>query len=217
MDYLQTGQNSPAPRQRLCRKVIVVDATSYRSFADLQKHQVLGKDYDIVVCHRASSRVAVIAPHGGGIERRTSEIARAISGMDLNLYLFEGIKSSGNNYTALHLTSHRFDEPSCLDLIAQCLFVVSVHGCSGNDKKVLLGGLDLALKAQLAEALAHVGVAVETDGHAFPATDRNNICNRGRSRKGVQLEITGSLRGSPEENRVVSAVRSVLLGLDASA
>jgi len=194
-----------------------VDATSYRSFADLQKHQVLGKDYDIVVCHRASSRVAVIAPHGGGIERRTSEIARAISGMDLNLYLFEGIKSSGNNYTALHLTSHRFDEPSCLDLIAQCLFVVSVHGCSGNDKKVLLGGLDLALKAQLADALAHVDVAVETNRHAFPATDRNNICNRGRSQKGVQLEITSALRGSLEENRVVSAVRSVLQGLDAAA
>jgi phage replication-related protein YjqB (UPF0714/DUF867 family) len=38
----------------------------------------------------------VIAPHGGGIDQYTSDIARAIAGAEFNLYLFEGISRSGN-------------------------------------------------------------------------------------------------------------------------
>lgn len=191
----------------------ITDAKSYRSFADLAGGQIRGKDYEIEVIRRRSSHVAIIAPHGGHIERSTSEIARAIAGDDFNLYLFEGIKSSGN-YAALHLSSHLFDEPECLALIAPCQFVVAIHGCNGNDEKVLLGGRDAALKDQLTKALATMGVAVETDGHRFPALDQNNICNRGRSLRGVQLELTTSLRGSPKETSVVSAVRSVLVAKD---
>jgi phage replication-related protein YjqB (UPF0714/DUF867 family) len=53
--------------------------------------------------------VAVIAPHGGGIEPGTSELATAIAGDDFSLYLFEGLKSAGNG--ELHITSTNFDEP----------------------------------------------------------------------------------------------------------
>lgn len=194
----------------------VPDAKSYRGFADLMKHHVRGKDYDIVLSPRPPSRVAVIAPHGGRIEPRTSEIARAIAGDEFNLYLFEGIRPS-KNYTALHLASRLFDEPECLALIARCLFVVAIHGCKGADERVLLGGLSATLKNQLAVALGEASVAFQTDGHHFPATDQNNICNRGLTRRGVQLELTGPLRGSAIEARVVSSVRSVLLGLDAAA
>ena len=56
--------------------------------------------------------MAVVAPHGGGIERATSAIARAIAGGDHNLYLFEG-RLPSLNYERLHLTSHRYDEPQC--------------------------------------------------------------------------------------------------------
>ena len=192
-----------------------VNAKSYRGFADLTKYQVRGRDFNILICRRSSSRVALIAPHGGRIERRTSEVARAIAGEDFNLYALEGIKPSGN-YDALHLTSRLFDEPECLALLAECSVVVAIHGCKGTDERVLLGGLDGDLKVQLAEALVGAGVAVETKGHRYPATDLNNICNRGRSGKGVQLELTGSLRGSAAEARLVCAVRSVLAGLDAA-
>ena len=91
------------------------------------------------------------------------------------------------------------------------------HGCEGADKRVLLGGLDATLKKQLAAALGDASVTVETKGHRFPATDPANICNRGLTRRGVQLELTGPLRGSAVEARVASAVRSVLVGLDAAA
>jgi phage replication-related protein YjqB (UPF0714/DUF867 family) len=190
-------------------------ADSCAGFADLVKQQVRGVDYAIDVHCRPASPVAIIAPHGGRIERRTSDIARAIAGEDFNLYLFEGIKSSGN-YATLHLTSRRFDEPSCLELIAQCSFVVAIHGCKGDSEKVLLGGLDHELRAELADSLRKAGVIVETDGHRYPATDPNNICNRGRLKKGVQLELSARLRGGTAEKGFVNSVRSVLLSLGAA-
>jgi phage replication-related protein YjqB (UPF0714/DUF867 family) len=199
-----------------CRTTSVPDAKSYRGFADLAKHQARGKDYDILVSPRPASRVAVIAPHGGRIERGTSEIARAIAGDEFNLYLFEGIRPS-KNYTALHLTSRLFDEPECLALIAQCPFVVAIHGCNGQDERVLLGGGDFTLKNQLAAALGDANVLVQANGHQFPATDPSNICNRGRTRRGAQLELTAPLRRSCGRARVVSAVRAVLVGLNAAA
>ncbi len=52
----------------------------------------------------------------------------------------EGIKKWGN-YAALHITSRRFDEPSCLELLSTCSFVIAIHGCVGGDERVLLGGL----------------------------------------------------------------------------
>lgn len=191
------------------------DANSYKSFADLGRNRERGKDYEIVVLNRPASRIAVIAPHGGAIEQRTSEIARAIAGDDFHLYLFEGIRSS-ENYSTLHLTSHFFDEPECLALIERCPFVVAIHGCKGTDERVLLGGLDVLLKRQLAIALRNVNVMAQTDSHDFTATNPNNICNRGLARRGVQLEFTGPLRGAAAEGRAVSAIRSVLTSLNIS-
>jgi phage replication-related protein YjqB (UPF0714/DUF867 family) len=143
----------------------------------------------------------------------TSAIARAIAGSNYNLYLFEGIRRS-HNYERLHLTSRLFDEPECLALLADCSVVVTVHGCKGNEDRVLLGGLDRKLKQRLASSLAAAGIARQADGHAFPATDPNNICNRGRTRRGVQLEISGSLRRSAFTARLADAVRAVLSECD---
>jgi phage replication-related protein YjqB (UPF0714/DUF867 family) len=113
----------------------------YHSYSELAKHEAEGTDFTITVSRRPFSAVAVIAPHGGKIESRTSEIARAIAGEDFNLYLFEGIKKR-ENYAALHITSRRFNEPSCLELLSTCPFVISIHGCVGGDERVLIGGLD---------------------------------------------------------------------------
>ncbi|MGH8502714.1 MAG: poly-gamma-glutamate hydrolase family protein [Gammaproteobacteria bacterium] len=190
-----------------------IRADSYAGFADLAKQQVRGIDYEIKVRRRPASSIAVIAPHGGRIERGTSDIARGIAGEDFNLYLFEGIKLSGS-YAALHLTSSHFDEPLCLGLIARCSLVVAVHVCKGSSETVLMGGLDYGLKTQLAGRLKKIGVEVETHGHRYPATDPDNICNRGKLAKGVQLELTPRLRSNAVERGLVDAVRSVLLSLD---
>jgi len=63
----------------------------YNSYSELAEHEGEGIDFTITVSQRPFSAVAVIAPHGGKIESRTSEIVRAIAGKDFNLYLFEGI------------------------------------------------------------------------------------------------------------------------------
>lgn len=92
-------------------------ADGYGSYADLASAQAEGTDYRVHVRPFAGSSIAVIAPHGGGIEQFTSDIARAAAGTDINLYLFEGIRQVGD-YAALHLTSHKFDEPCCLALLS---------------------------------------------------------------------------------------------------
>src|ERR1700758_2770914 len=150
----------------------------YGCYADLAMAQVEGADFNVRVRPRPESSVAVLAPHGGAIEAGTSEIACAVAGSEFNLYLFEGIRPSGN-YAALHLTSHRFDEPRCLALLASCEHVVAIHGCRGDTPQALLGGLDIGLKALIHEAIGSAGIEASLVGHPFPAVDPRNICNRG--------------------------------------
>ena len=187
-------------------------AARYRGYADLAGQQVEGSDYKVHVRANAQSSVAVIAPHGGGIERYTSEIARAIAGEDFNLYLFEGIRHSGN-YAALHLTSHRFDEPRCLELLAGCDHVVAIHGCSGEAQQAFVGGLDAELKAVVAQSMVALRVKTLLTDHPFPAIDPMNICNRGRRGVGVQIEMTMPLRLQGPRDVLSAAIRSVLLAL----
>jgi phage replication-related protein YjqB (UPF0714/DUF867 family) len=189
--------------------VTAPDARAYRSYADLAAAQARGRDYEIRIERRPASAVAVLAPHGGRIEDGTSEIARAIAGDEFNLYLLEGERPS-LNYRALHLTSHRFDEPECLALISGCAIVLAVHGCGGRDAHALLGGLDLPLRDRIAAALTAESLVARTDGHRFAAVHPHNICNRGARRRGVQLEITHPLRRSREAVRLARAVRAAL-------
>lgn len=61
------------------------------------------------------SRITVITPHGGGIEPGTADIALAIADTDFSFYAFEGTKCRHKD--CLHMTSTRFDEPTCLVLV----------------------------------------------------------------------------------------------------
>jgi len=182
----------------------------YSTFAELAKREVIGQDYDVRVVSRTSSKIAIVAPHGGSIERRTSYIATAIAGAEFNLYLFEGLDEAGS-FNTLHITSHKFDEPKCLQLIADCTVVVAVHGFSGKAQEVMLGGLDGKLKHRLGTRMALAGVNVHLDEHPYPGLHTNNICNRGRLARGIQLELSDGIRGGSDEAAVIRSVRSVLL------
>lgn len=162
------------------------------------------------VMSRERSRVAILAPHGGRIEGRTSEIARLIAGDEHRLYLFEGLRATGDNFDCLHLASHRFDEPRALDVISGCDTVVAVHGYAAPGPDALLGGLNEGLKQEVARALSEIGLSYLTDGHRFPGKDPRNICNRGRSGAGLQLELSEGLRKSGDWPGLADAVRSVL-------
>jgi phage replication-related protein YjqB (UPF0714/DUF867 family) len=180
----------------------------FTSFAQLDLSVVRGRDYDIDHVHCPSARVAVIAPHGGSIEPQTSEIAQLIAAAGFSYYSFKGIRKSEN--ATLHITSHNFDEPTCLALLAAHDYVVAVHGCAESGEAVLMGGLDTPLLDELATALSACGINVSTSGHRFPAREPRNICNRGRRAKGVQVELTRAFRNGAHVPLFVSVFQRIL-------
>jgi phage replication-related protein YjqB (UPF0714/DUF867 family) len=189
----------------------------FHCYDDLAGRYTEGVDYAVQALRREQSRVAILAPHGGHIEGRTSEIARLIAGEEHRLYLFEGLRTTGDNFDCLHLASHRFDEPRALELIAICDIVVAVHGYAAGGPDVLLGGLNEPLKQEIAQSLAGKGFTCQAQGHRFPGRDPRNICNRGRSGEGVQLELSRDLRKAGDWNVLAAAVRSVLATFERQA
>lgn len=186
-------------------------AKDFQSFADLAAAYQRDKDYRIAQVPRPGSSMAVVAPHGGGIEAYTADIARGIAGDDFGLYLFEGLLRAGN-FAALRLPSELFDEPDCLAMLRACDRVVSVHGCGLPGEIVLLGGRDHVLRGAIAARLKAAGLACEDAPAGLAGTDPRNICNRGRSGAGVQMEVSMGLRRSRRRAVLVRAVREALSG-----
>ncbi len=163
----------------------------YGSFHDLSRKEKEGRDYRIVFANEGAP-VLIMAPHGGEIEPGTTELARAIAGKEWGFYSFCGTKQEGN-FADLHITSTRFDEPRALRMAASSLCTVTVHGCRESSCRVYVGGRDSALKEGLRQALVAGGFAV-AEHSRYAGTDPANICNKNRSGKGVQLEVTRGLR-----------------------
>ena len=169
-------------------------ADKYRNFADLARHKESGIDYDVLV-RRSRPAFAIVAPHGGAIEPGTSEIANAIAAETFSFYTFEGLKSSGN--AELHITSTHFDEPMCLTLLGQSSVVLTLHGEHSEEdgEGVFVGGLDEVLGARINTALTRKGFDVRK--HRDPklqGIEPKNLCNRGTSNAGVQLELSKAVR-----------------------
>jgi phage replication-related protein YjqB (UPF0714/DUF867 family) len=170
----------------------VDEMTSYMSFEDLADHEVEGQDYRIKVELR-DPRVLIMAPHGGKIEPTTAEIAEAIAGMDYSFYAFEGIKADGNN--VLHIESHLFDEFCALQTVEKADIVVTVHGqIDQRDEFVMVGGLNDGLRSEIERQLEAAGFKTRPPTEGLLGTDRMNICNRGKLRQGVQLEVSRKVR-----------------------
>ena len=181
----------------------------YSNFKELQRDQKLDKDFTLSM-HDAGSRVTIIAPHGGKIEPRTSDLARLIAGDHYNFYCFEGIKDKDN--ACLHITSHRFDEPGAVRLISKSRVVVAVHACTGTAGLVHIGGLNKKLGSMIANELRNRAINVSHDHPRFQGSNPDNICNRGATGIGVQLEVTRDLRDDPQKIKVIArAVRAALV------
>jgi phage replication-related protein YjqB (UPF0714/DUF867 family) len=169
-------------------------ADTYPNFAALARSERSGIDYDVLV-RRARPAFAIVAPHGGGIEPGTSEIADAVAGGTHSFYTFEGLKSSNN--ADLHITSTRFDEPMCLSVLGHTDVVLTVHGEHSDEdgEGVFVGGLDTALGERIGAMLTRKGFDVRT--HQDPdlqGHERRNLCNRGVSQAGVQVELSKAVR-----------------------
>lgn len=196
---------------------------AYRSFDELLQGEVEGRDFTRIIFAR-NSPVAIVALHGGGIEPGTSEIAQAIASSDYSLYCFESLKTNGSEL--LHITSHNFDDPLCLDTVKTSQVVISVHGCSGEGRQasVFVGGRHDLLRKQLSEILLKAGFPVKPGAGRYPGQHRDNVCNLGQTGAGIQLEISLGVRQQmfagmrrqerkitrPAFDRLVQAVRVVL-------
>ncbi len=196
---------------------MVARRDTYGSLSELRRHHSEGVDFAIEITDRHST-VAVIAPHGGRIEPTTSEIAAAIAGEAFSYYSFVGLIP--NAFALLHVTSTHFDEERCLKLIASCQQVIAVHGLARADDTVLVGGRDISLRDAVAERLNLAGFAANTvKAGLFSAVSRANICNRGQSGAGVQLEIPRPVRDDLREyanklSAFATAVRAAAAGMD---
>jgi phage replication-related protein YjqB (UPF0714/DUF867 family) len=162
---------------------------TYANFAALRKGEP--KAAWQALAKRRGTNIAVIAPHGGGIERGTSELALAIADGDLSWYLFAGLKAAGNE--DLHITSENFDEPVGVALVESSDTILAVHGASGAAPVVYLGGRDEVFGNRMRDRLFQAGFDVQNHPRLRGALPRN-ICNRGQSGRGVQLELTMGLR-----------------------
>jgi len=169
-------------------------ADTYPNFAELARHERAGIDYGIQV-RRERPEFAIVAPHGGGIEPGTSEIADAIAAKAFSFCSFEGLKSSGNS--DLHITSTHFDEPMCLTLLESTVVAITIHGeaTGASGESIFVGGLDTALGEEIADELAQSGFDIQEYGDSdLQGKEKENICNRGTSGAGVQLELSRALR-----------------------
>ena len=176
-------------------------ADTYPNFEALAAAETSGVDYDILV-RRETIAFAIVAPHGGGIEGGTSELADEVADPAAaapaperhSFYTFEGLKPRGNG--VLHITSTCFNEPMCLTLIGACDRVVTIHGeQSTGDVEVFVGGLDEALGQCLMHELRADGftVGIHPNGD-LQGRDPRNLCNRGRTLAGAQLELSQGVR-----------------------
>lgn len=186
----------------------------YKNFRELKNSERIERDYRIVISDRGSP-TTIIAPHGGKIEPKTSCIAAGIARDQFNYYCFEGLKSTGNR--CLHITSHNYDEPQALQLLARSQTVIAVHACTDDRAVVYPGGRDEVLKGAVVKELKAAGISVAIQNFKYRGIRPDNICNRGASGRGVQLEISRGLRD--DENNVTvlcKAVRSALINFTAA-
>ncbi|MGA5062817.1 poly-gamma-glutamate hydrolase family protein [Streptomyces exfoliatus] len=137
----------------------------------------------------APPKTAIMAIHGGQIERGTSELCLAIAGYkpsDVKLtlategvlhdyWMFEGMRSENNR--DLHVSSVNCDDHVAVGMAASHLNVLSLHGCQysqlampekmvwpsvSDPKLVVVGGLNTVFRAALVTELNQAG---------FPAVD----------------------------------------------
>jgi phage replication-related protein YjqB (UPF0714/DUF867 family) len=164
---------------------------SYMSFKELVHREVEDQDYRIRIELR-DPRVLIMAPHGGKIEPTTGEIAAAIAEDNYSFYCFEGLKTDSR---PLHIESHLFDEPRALQVVQKADVVITIHGqIDQKEEFVMVGGLNDSLRSEITRELEGAGFQTRVPTERLMGTDSQNICNRGKLRRGVQLEVSRKVR-----------------------
>lgn len=180
----------------------------------------------------AATGLAVLAPHGGGIEPGTDAqaelVGRRLGSDRATVWECRGWWPSGLSFERWHITSTDIDPRSFprLRLIHDRGFAhaVAFHGATLPDQSaVLVGGLaPKAVRAALVAAVADVlarstlEVRLAEDADGLNGDDPRNIVNRltVEGRTGVQIEqnLTARQQYGPAIAEAVAAVYAGLLG-----
>ncbi|MCM3639691.1 poly-gamma-glutamate hydrolase family protein [Priestia aryabhattai] len=168
-------------------------ADKYASMTELEANTTEGVDYNIIAVENPDEDIIALAIHGGSIEAGSTELATLISEKaGYSLFSFEAIRPSNN--TELHVTSTHYDEPTAVRMVSNNRISISVHGASGTDQLVNVGGLDFALRNAIWEELTKKGINAVIPPESIIGQEPDNIANRTTSGKAVQLEITTAMR-----------------------
>jgi phage replication-related protein YjqB (UPF0714/DUF867 family) len=164
-------------------------------------------------------KTVILAPHGGGIERGTSELCLAVAGyhpanlpqtppagVTYDYWMFEGVREDDNR--ELHVTSTGCDDDMAVSLCAGSLNALALHGFSPkppdfseDEQVVLVGGATSdstrnPLRDYLLAGLCDAQFdARDSAGHGeLDGNASCNIVNRTMLGMGAQLELSTPLR-----------------------
>jgi len=181
----------------------------YANFEQLRQQED-DNAFEITLIDRQSP-ISIVAPHGGNIEPGTTELAQLIAGTHFNYYSFTACKDQ--NSPDLHITSHNFDEPQCLELLSRSQNVITIHGFKSEHAMIYVGGRDTHLKQAIFQMLIAAGLPVADDHPKYQGVRPENICNRSLTGMGVQLEFSRHFRDCEQHHLTIAqAVQSALNG-----
>lgn len=177
----------------------------YKDFEELTSVEIEKEDYTIHT-KRSDSGVLLMAIHGGGIEPGTTEIIKYLAEENnYSYYSFNGIKKKDNQN--MHITSTNYDESQALKEVANSSITLSFHGYSEHEKKhTYIGGLDKELAKNIKIKLKEAGFSASDAPKEFDGKNRNNIVNKNKQKKGVQLELSTAQRKAFFQNNDLSSI-----------
>lgn len=153
-----------------------------------------GKVWSIDNAYSNKHRTMVFAPHGGQIEKGSTELAHAISDRgNYDFFSFNGLKKKDNH--SLHVTSTHYDEPTLEKELKNKQYSISVHGAMGDKTHaVYVGGANESLINHSIHQLKKQGIDARKAPKRLAGKSSKNIVNRNKTHQGVQLELSEGLR-----------------------
>lgn len=162
-------------------------ADYYSSMTQLKSQTQQGVDWQIKT-RQGNNHTAVVAPHGGGIEPGTSQIADQIARKNnASYYTFEGLRPTNNQQ--LHVTSAHYNEPTAQAMVNQSQRTVTVHETSQTGSDVYIGGRDTTLRNNISQSLTQRGFSVAQATGNIGGQNLNNLTNQNQQQAGVQIEL----------------------------
>lgn len=149
----------------------------------------------------------ILAIHAG-VEPGTEKVAERIAQNDFPFYI---------NKNPVHVTSSEFTDEELDELLKQIDVAVSIHGeKTKSESFVMVGGLAMDLRKRLETSFTKNGIIIKNPPEHLDGDNVKNVCNRGKSKTGIQLEISRGLIDVLTSNEIelekfADSVRGVLL------